>query len=433
VRVAARILFLFTAVLGSGCASVQLENVVRYTPDAFSRRVAAVHAAHDSAGRPHDGYVVRPQDELEIRLVRADGTRMPVVLRLGSSPLTLLHDVTAARLRFGLVRALGSIDVAGSADPVTIDTTFPNGATWGRIRAAFAGRTVACSGGTCSIEAALRPGVETFVAPGDRLFLQRSLVAVVPLAGDAPVITTEPFDVVVDPNGWLQVPLLARVSFSEIAISGEQQQTLNGQVATPEMRRAGAHIENSYARVRVWAPEWTGSARRSLEEVADCMSVATILPEQTACVPDVDEKPWTLPADFVARCRAAGVDAQFRVCPEVATAVHYRFAPAELTWTLVDEDGRRLVVPYRHGLTVEAAARERYPELCGRELVQPGFGTSSAYVTVLPDPLGDEKFRFWLRVDHRRRRDDDPLLLPNDTVFVDRTWPARVWPAGGAR
>ncbi len=428
-----RRLLLLGALLSTGCASVQLERIAPFTPKGFPARVAAAQVPCNPGGNASDRYIPRDSDELEVRLERSDGTHAPVALRIADSPLALLHDVDAARLRVGLLRALRKIEVVGKGDPVTIDTGFAADETWSAIRRRFEGRQVACDHGSCDLRVHLLPATPTPVVPGDVLLLQRSLVTVIPAAGEAPTITTESFEVVVDPQGWLQVPLLSRITFSEIATLGETQTSLEGgTVAAPGLRRIGAHIENSYARVRAWAPQWTDGERRTIEEVADCLNVATILPAQAGCVPDVESSDGTrLPEQFISRCIAIGVGAAFRVCPNVASAVHYRFMPRHLGWTLVDERGARLTIPYRQGLTVAAATREQYPRLRGRELVVAGLFHRAAYLSVLPDPLGDEHSRFSLRVVYDSPISDDPLLKPGDTVFVDRTWPERLESWGG--
>lgn len=425
--------FLLLAIALAGCSAIRMQRIVPYTPATFEKRDPVLHSAWDANGNLNDRYDLRDNDddEVALSLVDSSGNRGPRVT-IHRDSLVFAADVDTARLTLRLLRALHTFKVANPPNagmPVTMN---PGDFTqWSALRQKLESVTINCGGGqTCSLRAVLEPRERVFVVPGDEVVVERSYVAPDLLGRE--LITVDSSHAFVDAEGWidvLPVPAMGK-TISTIGRQGDQDDDFNGnKVRLPALRLAGAEIAASYGRVRAWSP----TAMHSLGEIGACLSVATLLPLQTGCsVPDtapdprVDPDALVLPAGFVSNCLAIGVDRHFATCPDLALNVHYRLA-TRLVWTLVDDRSARLVVPYRHGATVEDAVRREYVRARGRELVDRGLFGRRAYVSVVPDARGGETRRFYLRVTYGRRH-PDALLQPNDVVFVSRSWPERLFP-----
>lgn len=409
----AGILISVAAVLLSGCVAVQLERVQPYTPGASSSRDAS---SLDVLG---------PDDDIELRLEQ-NGVARPITVRFENA-LELVHGLPYARLTYGLLRDLGSIQVksaSGAEMPVTTSAS-----RWSELARTIEAVQVDCGGAPCQLLAERLPKTTHRPAPGERLQLDRSWVDASPTNPTA-LISTDSRIVTVDPEGWINVPLLGVVEFSSIAASGEEHQDLDlGVIGMPGFRRTGAEIEEAHSRLRVY---WDGADRPTLADAGACLAVANFPPEPAKCHPDNDTlfSAFALKPELIARCRKIGVGPQFRVCPNIASSVHYRFTAPPAVWTLVSERGLRLVVPYRRGMTVSAAATEAYPLLVGRELTSWGF-SRHAYLTVIGDPVAGE--RFWIRIRRGAPMANEPLLQPGDTVLVNRSKPLQLRPVRGAR
>jgi hypothetical protein len=415
----------------SGCASIRLEGVIPYDAEHFQSRVVSKNSAWDAQGMAKGSYVLQPSDEIELRLEVVDGTPPPLMLNHSDTQLLLLHDIDSIRVGIGLLRSLQKIDLTAAGQPLTIDTNWPLDATWQTVSAAFTNQELDCGNTKCRVLATLRPNPLIRVGPGDGIDVVRTYVAISAACEDAKTITSDAFHAVVDAEGFLALPLLPAINgrFSEVASQGDLLPIGTDKVAIPGFRRVGAQIEDAYGRVRVWAPDWSYDQWPSLTEVGECLAVATLLPQQAGCPPDRElENGTQLPKNFVDRCRRIGVGSQFRVCPATAGSVHYRLAPPRGIWTLVDRKGNRVVVSYRHGMTVAAGVREQYRRLRGHELVLRGLFDHDAFLAVVPDALAANHTPFYVHVSHGRRLDDDPLLQPGDTVFIGRTRPERIAP-----
>jgi hypothetical protein len=415
----------------TGCAAIRMQRIEPYYAAAFPLRDPALHAAWDVNGAPNDGYVPSDDDEIALWLENSSGKRGPR-MTVSRDALVVLQDVDTARLTLRLLRALHAFQLLNPTNPAADVTTEPaDYAQWSILRQKLEAVMVDCGGaGICRLRASLEPREPAFVVPGEEVVIERtyrneSSVCEVPATTIADSVTA-----IVDSAGWIDVPAVAPLaaSISTIAMLGDHNPTEKNRL--PALRLAGAEIAASYGRVRAWSPS---AKQHSLDEIGACLSVATLLPGQTGCVvtdaePAIDQTDGLrLPADFVANCLAAGVDRQFATCPtQTVLNVYYRLA-TRLFWTLVDERGQRLTVPYRGGATVEEAVRREYLRVRGRELVVPGLIGGAAYLAVLPDPRTGEVRRFYLKVKYGRRQ-PDALLRPNDVVFVSRSWPERLLP-----
>ncbi|WP_434424160.1 hypothetical protein [Nannocystis pusilla] len=313
------------------------------------------------------------------------------------------------RVRVGLLRALKAIEIRFGEASVIIETSFQAGATW---------KVIADEVKKGGFEVSLRPRRPVHVGPGDTVHILRTYGAMLPGDVDSATTTAESFTAVVDPEGYLMVPMLARIRFSDADKTGESSMDVDGaKIGVPALRRIGGQIEAAYSRVRVWAPGWHGDDRPSLVEIGECLGVGVGVPPSAGCLPDDD----SIPADFSARCRRIGVEPQHRVCPTVASGVHYQLTPAAAVWTLVDAAGQRMTVGYRHGDTVAAGAREHYRRLRGTELIHGGLRHRDAFLTVLPGPHADNRRPFYLLAS--TAGGSDALILPGDTVVISKAVP----------
>jgi hypothetical protein len=286
--------------------------------------------------------------------------------------------------------------------------------------------------GKCKLLASLRPATRVLPRPGDYVAVYRSYSPLELTGLTNPRLVSETFPTVVDPEGYVRVPMLAAVTgrISELSDTGDRDLELSGEIfGRPGFRLAGTEVEQAYSRVRAWAPEWTPAEAPTWSELGDCLSVATASTRSVnACPADRDVVPeLSLSRDFAARCERYGVTDHFRPCSPnagtIAIGLHYQFDPTPPSWTLVDESGRRLDVALQHGATVAAMTRRFYPALVGRELL--ARRSTRAYATVLPDRRTSDANPFYIVVTYNGAPPADALLAPGDTVFISRTRPRR--------
>lgn len=414
---------LVAALMFAGCGNPRLSGVVEYDPLCFLERTTAGRAWNE-IGTINDAYIPGDLDEIEIRVMQEGGAALLSLSQVGSGRL-LLHDVESIRVSVGLLRELEEVEVQFGDLSVPIDTKFKTGATW---------KNIVHDVKKDVFEVSLRPRRPVHVGPGDKVHILRTYVAKLSGGADSGSLTADAFTAVVDPEGYLTVPLLAKIGFSDTAVVGEVNPDLNGtKYGIPALRRVGSQIETAYSRIRVWAPGWRGADRPSLPEIGECLGVGVGVPPNSECPVDADSSVPPLPADFSERCRRFGIEPQHRVCPRVASSVHYQLAPAAAVWTLVDAGGQRMTVAYRHGDTVAAGAREQYRRLRGTELIHGGLRHRDAFLTVIPGPHANNRAPFYLFAS--TARSSDALILPGDTVVISKTVPlaAEASPFEGAR
>jgi hypothetical protein len=88
-------------------------------------------------------------------------------------------------------------------------------------------------------------------------------------------------------------------------------------------------------------------------------------------------------------------------------------------WAVTFEDGTRLEMPYRPGVTIVSAVEEAHERQFGRPLLSRSWSlTSGRYISVLPHTQSAER-PFWAELNSGEKTDfDRVLLLPGDTIFV---------------
>lgn len=253
------------------------------------------------------------------------------------------------------------------------------------------------------------PVERAFAHPGDEIVVTRQSLISDAFAFDAATHTetlrlarvsgagtrdVERFELTVDSGGAVYLPLITRLSSFEIYVPG------GGKLIAPRAY-VNALLAPGNSRLVV--------THLPLTTLAACLSIAEVASTQKDC---------------------AGLDARYAPSNGDGGArreISYTIEPGRRFWSLIDQQGRRITLPYRYGMTVLEAVRTVYRGRSGHELP----GPRSAYLTVVPRAgSGEPPFFAALGASDGMER---ILLEPEDTVHLTAWMPRRATPEGSAQ
>jgi len=315
-----------------------------------------------------------------------------VVVRNGSQESLALTDRAISELVLSTAapsQKLPYIQIATKArSAIRMDLRpFDGSMTWGEYRATL--------DATCrkyGVMLDVVPVEQAFAHPGDEIVVTRqSLVSDPSGTGTRDV---ERFELTVDSGGAIYLPSVTRLALFEIYASG------GGKLIAPRAY-TNALLAPADSRLVV--------TRRALAVLAACLSIAEVASNEKDC---------------------AGLDARYAPADGDGGArreVRYTIEPGRRTWSLVDQQGRRITLPFRYGVTVLDAVRAAYRSWSGQEL--PGAG--SAYLTVVPrEGSGGPPFFAAIGASDGM---DRLLLTAGDTVHLTPWMPRRANAEGSVK
>ena len=348
---------------------------------------------------PNPGYVLQPEDVIEVRVVDPrNGT--PKSFRSlrqsleGGTGLRFLADGTVWRLPARWLAEAGPFELTVQAEPSQpVLSISASDTTWAQIADRFGALRFTAS----ELRLTLLPAIPTRPAPGRMVSLFRLFRPGV--RADAQPYMAEQFELTVDGSGWLWIPPVT-------ALSGDA----NEFEAEVQMRVAQQQLTTAHFGVQVWTP--AEGAALTWGEIATCLSIGEPF-EVGAGAPQADSV-WS------ARCVPLRLTEPQRPPRTELEMVRYHITPwGGPGWTLVAGDGRRIRVDYRPGEDVVAGVRRAYRGLTGNSLLDPRVLWDHAVLTVFPDDGAGTPFYGWVRPGAASAL-ESALLLPDDLVFVTR-------------
>lgn len=388
--------------------TVDLVGIQPISPDVTKGLRA--NPVYGENGSPIDAYRLWSNDVLVLRVAedckdltskfRAIDNLTLYDLDYGSPALLNNRSREAVRVPFELFFPLGGkvsyLEFSFKAGPPSLQVPLDHIKSlqaWGDVRQAFAQHC---------IKADLEPVDPTEAAPGETLQVTRRFFITDALATDGGTgiqrRSAETFELLVDHDGRVTMPLLNRIAGFPIEVSADLS-SLRSLKSGPYgiAYRLDARLAASNARLHV-----TGAP---LATIAECVSASADLTSA------VSEPCKDIDGRFATIIDADG---------NGQTEITYIMEHGPRSWFLVDETGKRTTIPYSYGQTIDVAVEKKYRELRGRDLIR--NSRKRVFVTVVPrsstnDSLGIPFAGRFIERDGTRSF-QRYMLLPGDTVHL---------------
>ncbi|WP_026186803.1 hypothetical protein [Ensifer sp. BR816] len=408
-----RLLFIGLLVCASGCAPLRFEGLQTATTTYPASRIS-----HFIKGEPAPDYPLRSSDVLAFKIIGPNGTSEPIEkVEVDGADEWQSEASPVFRIPVALADGVLLSFRSKALDPSpAIFNLSLTGKTWAQVRAA-ANRIKkennhALPLGVESKRQKLRFWLEPadqpdLLAVGDTVKLTRRYRVEVAFSGEDSQSHPDPYSFTQSEAFDLQVDARGRVLFPSIGKLSNPVDRPNDVAA----RAAFSQLEHSNGVLQLADPGLSIDRQPTLDALAVCLSQGELFDESDRSSP----------------CWRAGV--RRALAPETQDGAAtisdlvYRMAPAARTWSLVDEDGRRVTIPFYYGATVPSIAEQEYEKAFGR-LFYRDFARR-AYIVVVPRKTisSNAEAPFYLEVRAKQTPPTAFLLHPGDTVFVTRTRP----------
>lgn len=241
----------------------------------------------------------------------------------------------------------------------------------------------------------LLPQERVYPVPGQRIVMNRvsRLPKEIGNRDNSPHVA-DVFDLIVDADGFLQVPA-----------------TTNAAARAPEFaieRWAFAEVGGATNRIRVCFPQLPVSERCTLVDIGACLSAS----------PGPQE---ILPGYVDRRCRLMGIDHHIRPMnkDEMRENIRYYLSTGARTWTLILANGDPKAVPYSSATPLRQAVEWAFRERTGSDLFREADSVTVEVITEA-GRVGPDEPRILGGVLLRDQASDldGALILPGDVVRI---------------
>jgi len=382
-----RLSVMFAVLALAGCQNVELEGIQPYSGTLPGYRLAPIGNITSMAD------VVEVTDYFDISY--GDGTSLVDMAITGSNDCSSMKSWPGVGLPASLHLRV-PVQLLAHVSEISISATKPGtpvvGPTLlGLCNANQSSLAIGTSASKSSDIGLLSMGKYTvrlvkdaprFAFPGDEVLVTVSYQTGTQTTDEALTYFVTQTRATVSSDGMMAIPLLNAPNASADALSADW--------VGPSI------VNNGFSLVRVWD---------SANQYGDEYRLQTL----AACVLG-----WGAPG-----CNDSQIDPNvFAPGPRDVKRLRYRFEPMQ-HWAVTFEDGTRLEMPYRPGVTIVSAVEEAHERQFGRPLLSRSWSlTSGRYISVLPHTQSAER-PFWAELNSGEKTDfDRVLLLPGDTIFV---------------